>query len=285
MTKRNKIKIGILALGIAVIGLTACGNTESKLPDLSSLGKVTAISREEGSGTRSEFETILNTSEAGAKVVAISSQDVQEQVANDVNAIGYAAYSSTTTESNTDSVKMIKVDGKELTAENIRKQKYPLCRNYYLAYSGELSALQQDFLSYVMSEGQKIVEKDCVSVQKASTFLSDKSSGEIVVMGSTSAASLIEEMAKDYATYNPNAKVKIISSDSSQGLTSAIRGECDFAVSSRDLKDYESELLTSKAFARDGIAIVVNKENPVENLSMKQIKKLYDGECKEWGKL
>lgn len=285
MTKRNKIKIGILALGIAVMSLTACGNTESKLPDLSSLGKVTAISREEGSGTRSEFETILNTSEAGAKVVAISSQDVQEQVANDVNAIGYAAYSSTTTESNTDSVKMIKVDGKELTAENIRKQKYPLCRNYYLAYSGELSALQQDFLSYVMSEGQKIVEKDCVSVQKASTFLSDKSSGEIVVMGSTSAASLIEEMAKDYATYNPNAKVKMISSDSSQGLTSAIRGECDFAVSSRDLKDYESELLTSKAFARDGIAIVVNKENPVENLSMKQIKKLYDGECKEWGKL
>lgn len=285
MTKRNRIKIGILALGIAVIGLTACGNTESKLPNLSSLGKVTAISREEGSGTRSEFETILNTSEAGAKVVAISSQDVQEQVANDMNAIGYAAYSSTTTESNTDSVKMIKVDGKELTAENIRKQKYPLCRNYYLAYSGELSALQQDFLSYVMSKGQKIVEKDCVSVQKASTFLSDKSSGEIVVMGSTSAASLIEEMAKDYATYNPNAKVKMISSDSSQGLTSAIRGECDFAVSSRDLKDYESELLTSKAFARDGIAIVVNKENPVENLSMKQIKKLYDGECKEWGKL
>ena len=285
MIKRNRIKLGILALGIAVMGLTACGNTESTLPDLSSLGKVTAISREEGSGTRSEFETILDTSEAGAKVVAISTQDVQEQVANDANAIGYAAYSSTTTENNTGSVKMIKVDGKELTTENIRKQKYPLCRNYYLAYRGELSALQQDFLSYVMSAGQKIVEKDCVSVQKTSTFLSDKSSGEIVIMGSTSAASLIEEMAKDYATYNPNAKVKMISSDSSQGLTSAIRGECDFAVSSRDLKDYESELLTSKAFGRDGIAIVVNKENPVENLSMKQIKKLYDGECKEWSKL
>lgn len=285
MIKRNRIKLGILALGIAVMSLTACGNTESTLPDLSSLGKVTAISREEGSGTRSEFETILDTSEAGAKVVAISTQDVQEQVANDANAIGYAAYSSITTENNTDSVKMIKVDGKELTTENIRKQKYPLCRNYYLAYSGELSALQQDFLSYVMSAGQKIVEKDCVSVQKASTFLSDKSSGEIVIMGSTSATSLIEKMAKDYATYNPNAKVKMISSDSSQGLTSAIRGECDFAVSSRDLKDYESELLTSKAFARDGIAIVVNKENPVENLSMKQIKKLYDGECEEWSKL
>lgn len=285
MIKRNRIKLGILALGIAVMGLTACGNTESKLPDLSFLGKVTAISREEGSGTRAEFETILDTAEAGAKVVAISTQDVQEQVANDVNAIGYAAYSSTTTESDTDSVKMIKVDGKELTTENIRKEKYPLCRNYYLAYSGELSSLQQDFLSYVMSAGQKIADKDCVSVQKTSTFLSDKSSGEIVIMGSTSAASLIEEMAKDYAGYNPNAKVKMISSDSSQGLTSAIRGECDFAVSSRDLKDYESELLISKSFARDGIAIIVNKENPVKNLSMKQIKKLYDGECEEWGKL
>ena len=285
MIKRNKIKLGILILGIAVMGLTACGNTADKLPDLSSLGKVTAISREEGSGTKSEFETILDTSEAGAKVVAISSQDVQEQVAKDVNALGYVAYSSIMTENGTDGVKTIKVDGKELTAENIRKEKYPLCRNYYLAYKGELSALQQDFLSYVMSAGQKIAEKNCVSVKKTSTFLSDKSSGEIVIMGSTSAASLIEEMAKDYAVYNPNAKIKMISSDSSQGLTSAIRGECDFAVSSRNLKDYESELLTSKAFARDGIAIVVNKENPADNLSMKQIKKLYDGECKEWGKL
>lgn len=283
MRKMGKRRIGVLLLAAVMsLGMTACGNSAGKLPDLSSMGKVTAISREDGSGTKIEFETLVGTSEAGVKAVGTSTSEVQEQVANDKNAIGYVAYSGILTN---DNIKSIKVDGKELSVENIQKGKYPLCRNYYLAYSGDLSALQQDFLSYVMSEGQNVVSKTCVSVKKASTFLSDKSTGELTIMGSTSAAPLIEEMIKDYKNYNPSADVKMVSNDSSQGLTSAIRGECDFAVSSRDLKDYESELLTSKAFAKDGIAIIVNKQNPVEDLSVKQIKTLYDGKCEEWGEL
>lgn len=282
MRKTGKVTIGILLLTMAILCMTACGNSSSKLPDLSAMGEVNAISREDGSGTKIEFETLVDTSEAGVKAVGTSTSEVQEQVANDKNALGYVAYSGILTN---DNIKSIKVDGKELSVDNIQKGKYPLCRNYYLAYSGDLSALQQDFLSYVMSEGQNVVSKNCVPVKKTSTFLSDKSAGEITIMGSTSAAPIIEELIKDYKNYNPSAKVKMVSSDSSQGLTSAIRGECDFAVSSRDLKDYESELLTSKAFAKDGIAIIVNKENPVEDLFVKQIKTLYDGKCEKWGEL
>ena len=282
MRKTGKVTIGILLLIMAILCMTACGNSSSKLPDLSAMGEVNSISREDGSGTKIEFETLVDTSEAGVKAVGTSTSEVQEQVASDKNALGYVAYSGIVTN---DNIKSIKIDGKELSAENIQKGKYPLCRNYYLAYSGDLSALQQDFLSYVMSEGQNVVSKTCVPVKKTSTFLSDKSAGELTIMGSTSAAPLIEEMIKDYKNYNPSANVKMISSDSSQGLTSAIRGECDFAVSSRELKDYERELLTSKVFAKDGIAIIVNKENPVEDLSVKQIKTLYDGKCEKWGEL
>lgn len=282
MRKKGKVTIGILLLAVTILCMTACGNRSSKLPDLSSMGEVNAISREDGSGTKIEFETLVDTSEAGVKAVGTSTSEVQEQVANDKNALGYVAYSGI---KSNDAVKSIKVDGKELSADNIQKGKYPLCRNYYLAYSGDLSALQQDFLSYVMSEGQNVVSKTCMSVKKTSTFLSDKSAGKLTIKGSTSAAPIIKELIKDYKNYNPSAKVKMVSSDSSQGLTSAIRGECDFAVSSRDLKDYESELLTSKAFAKDGIAIIVNKQNPVEDLSIKQIKTLYDGKCEKWGEL
>ncbi len=283
MRKKGKVKAGILILAVAgLLAMTACQGSTSKLPDLSNMGNVVSVSREEGSGTRMEFETLLDTSEAGAKVVATSTDEVQKQVGNDKNAVGYMAYSGNSLSGQT---KMIKVDGQQLSTKSIQKGKYPLCRNYYIAYKGELSAVGEDFLAYMMQRGQKIVEKNCVPVKKASTFLSDKSKGTLTIKGSTSAAPLIKEMIKDYQTYNPNAKIRMISSDSSMGLTAAIRGECDLAVSSRELKDYESELLTSKAFAKDGIAIVVNKANPVEDLTVKQIKKLYDGDCKKWSDL
>lgn len=283
MRRKGKMRAFILVLGIAgILGMTACQNSTSKLPDLSGMGKVAAVSREEGSGTRMEFETLLDTSEAGAKIVATSTDEVNKQIADNKNAIGYMAYSGNAL---SDQTKQIKVNGQTLSSQSIQKGKYPLCRNYYIAYRGELSAVGQDFLSYMMGKGQKIVGKNCVPVKKETSFLSDKSKGTLTIKGSTSAESLIKEMIKDYQTYNPNAKIRMISSDSSMGLTAAIRGECDLAVSSRDLKDYESELLTSKAFAKDGIAIVVNKDNPVEDLSVKQIKKLYDGDCKKWSDL
>lgn len=283
MIKTWRIRAGILMIGIVgMLLMTACGKNAEKLPDLSSMGKVIAVSREEGSGTRMEFETLLDTTESGTKAVATSTDGVEKQVAGNVNAIGYMANRGNAVD---DQTKMIKVDGKKLSVKNIQKGKYPLCRNYYIAYRGELNALEQDFLSYMMSQGQKIVGKDSVSVKKTTTFLSDKSKGKITIQGSTSAEPLIEKMIKDYKQCNPNAQISMKSSDSSQGLTAAIRGECDLAVSSRDLKDYESELLTAKAFAKDGIAIVVNKQNPVNDLSIKQIKKLYDGKITKWSDL
>lgn len=278
MKRKGMVRMAAFGL-VGVLGLTSCTGAKSALPDLSSLGKVTAISREEGSGTRAEFETLVDTTEDGAAAVATSTQEVQDMVAADTNAIGYLAFSGM--EGSRD-VKLLRVDRKEVTAENIRKGKYPLCRSYYLAYRGELNALAQDFMAYVMSRGQGVVGQSCVSVKKASTFLSEKPKGTLLIKGSTSAAALIEELAKDYETCNPGAKITMEPSDSSQGLTAAIRGECDLAVSSRDLKDYENELLTKKAFARDGIAVVVNADNPVDELSVKQIKTLYDGDCENW---
>ena len=281
MRKRRKTAV-LLAGIIACLILPACGNSGSNMPDLSALGAVNAIAREDGSGTKAEFEAMLKTSEDGVNAVATSTDEVEKLVAEDVSAVGYLAYSSSLAE---DTIKTIQVDGREPSADNIRKGKYPLCRKYYLAYSGSLSALQQDFLSYVTSAGQQIVDENCVSVNDASTFLSDRSTGKLTITGSTSAAALIGKLASDYKNYNPDAEIEVTATDSSQGLTAAIRGECDFAISSRELRDYERELLTAQAFAKDGIAIVVNRDNPVESLSSKQIRTIYDGDCKKWDDL
>lgn len=264
----------------AALTLSACASG-SGLPDLSGMGGITVVSREEGSGTRDEFENIIGTDAGGTDNIALSAAEVSEMVAADVNAVGYTAYGTALS----GNVKAVSVNGTALTEENIGSGKYPLCRSYYLAYSGELSAAETDFLAYIMSAGQAVADEECVAVKKSTGFLSDKSSGSIKICGSTSMAPLIEKMAEDYRSYNPNVTVEITATDSSDGLNSAIRGECDMAMSSRELTDYENELLAKKAVARDGIAVIVNVENPVNGLSEKQIKQIYDNNAEKWSDL
>lgn len=272
----------ILTAGIcAVLMLCSC-SSESELPDLSGMGEITVISREEGSGTRDEFESIIGTDANGTDNIALSTEEVSEMVSSATGAIGYTAYSTAALPEN---VKAVSVNGTALTEDNVGSGKYPLCRSYYLAYSGELSAAETDFLAYIMSAGQVVADEECVAVKNSTSFLSDKSSGEITICGSTSMAPLIEKMAEDYKSYNPNVTIEITATDSSDGLNSAIRGECDLAMLSRELADYEDELLTKKAVARDGIAVIVNAENPVDDLSEEQIKYIYDNNAEKWSDL
>ena len=249
------------------------------MPDLSSLGAMTILAREDGSGTKEEFENLAGTQEKGTTAQAQSTQDVEKTLASDKNAIGYAAYGSLSKDSG---VRLLSIDGIAPTPETIRDNSYPLCRKYSLAYSGQLTAVENDFLTYILTQGQETVSQDYIPVKKTQTFLSDKSAGQISIAGSSSAAPLVQALAKQYMAINPNAKITVAATDSSRGLTQAIRGDCDLAMSSRALKDYESELLTSQAIAADAIAVAVNADNPLENLSMQQLTAIYDGQYKQW---
>ncbi|MCD8355247.1 MAG: substrate-binding domain-containing protein [Clostridia bacterium] len=275
----------LICAGIAaclLLTATACSNTDSGLPELSSLGQMTILSREDGSGTKTEFENLIGTDAAGINKLAVSTDEMMSLTAADKNAIGYLAYSAI---SNIDyeSVKALTIDGVAPSASSIKNGKYPLCRNYYLAYLGDLRDVQTDFLAYIMSAGQDIVSKTCIPIKSSSSFLSDKSAGTITIAGSSSAAPLLQELADAYSTYNPNAEITIEVTDSASGLNAAIRGACDFAMSSRSLEDYEAELLNTKIIAADGIAIIVNQANPLENLTSKQLQSIYNGEFAQWG--
>ena len=281
MMKNYLIRICLLLTACTLL-LTACGTQSAKLPDLSTLGKVIAISREEGSGTRAEFDTMLSTNESGADAVATSTNDVLQQVSKEKNAVGYLAHSTLPQE--LPDVKVLKVNGIEPDINNISSGKYALRRSYYLTHNGEMNQLQQDFLQYVLCAGQKLVAKKSIAVGTPTTFLSTKASGKLVINGSSSAAPLVKELAAEYMQLNPRAQVTVEVTDSSKGLTAAIRRECDFGISSRELKSYEKELLTANVFARDAIVLIVNKQNPVNNLSTKKIKALYET-CNEWKSL
>lgn len=281
MMKNYLIRICLLLTACTML-LTACGTQSAKLPDLSTFGKVIAISREEGSGTRAEFDTMLSTNESGADAVATSTNDVLQQVSKEKNAVGYLAHSTLPQE--LPDVKVLKVNGIEPDINNISSGKYALRRSYYLTHNGEMNQLQQDFLQYVLCAGQKLVAKKSIAVGTPTTFLSTRASGKLVINGSSSAAPLVKELAAEYMQLNPRAQVTVEVTDSSKGLTAAIRRECDFGISSRELKSYEKELLTANVFARDAIVLIVNKQNPINNLSTKQIKALYET-CNEWKSL
>ena len=116
-------------------------------------------------------------------------------------------------------------------------------------------------------------------------FLSGKQEGRIIINGSTSAAPLIEELAEGYEAYNPNAEIVIEKSDSTKGINDAMQGRCDMAMVSRELESYEQELLQYEAIAKEGIAIIVNEENPIENITIDQIRDIYNGRIKAWSDL
>ncbi len=270
-------------LAMAALGsllLTGCG-TKVDVPDMSSMGTINVVSREEGSGTKTEFDNLVDTDATGTNTVADSTDKVISEVASDKNAIGYIAYSA----ENNSGVKALDVDGVAPDAASIEKDKYPLCRDYILVYNGELSAVAKDFMAYVKSAGQAVVADYCVPVKKSETFLSDKSGGTVEIHGSTSAAPIVSKLAEEYMKINPAAKILVTESDSTQGLNDALQGRCDLGMSSRSLQPYESELLTSYVFGRDAIAVIVNSENTLSDISVDMLKKIYDKKYTEWGDL
>ncbi|MCD7929185.1 MAG: substrate-binding domain-containing protein, partial [Clostridiales bacterium] len=212
-------------------------------------------------------------------LVVEDAEAVIEAVRNDPSAVGYISMGALDT---LDGETVLAVDGVDGTLENVKNGTYALSRPFCLAWSGTLSELEQDFLTYVLGKGQAIVSQSYVAVEDSTTFLSGKQSGTVTIHGSTSAAPLLEELAAEYMTLNPNATVEVTVSDSTTGLNDAMQGRCDFGMASRMLEDYEAELLDYEIIAEDGIAVIVNGENPLQSVTLDELKGLFTGTLSTW---
>ena len=118
----------------------------------------------------------------------------------------------------------------------------------------------------------------------AESFVSDGSSGQIAVGGSSSVSPVMEKLIEAYKSVNPNASIDLQTSDSTSGMTGAMDGTFAIGMASRELKDEEAQL-TGTAIALDGIAVIVNPANTIDELSMDQIKSIYVGDITDWGDL
>ena len=281
---------------VAVMALAAVMATGMAVPtmaaDLSS-DPITVVSREDGSGTRGAFIELFGVEEKdadGNKVdntteeaeITNNTAVMMSTVAGDVDAIGYISLGSLN-----DSVKAAKIDGVEATAENIKSGEYKVSRPFNIAINGEVSDVAQDFIDYILSpEGQAVVEENGYIAVDSTDAESTQPEGKVVVAGSSSVTPVMEKLKEAYAEVNPNAEIEIQQSDSTTGMTSAIDGICDIGMASRDLKDEELEAgLTATTIANDGIAIIVNNDNPTDDLTADQVKSIYVGEVTTWGDL
>ena len=92
----------------------------------------------------------------------------------------------------------------------------------------------------------------------------------------------MDKLKDEYVKLNADASIEIQESGSSAGIQSAIEGATEIGMSSRELKDEEEKELQVQKIALDGIAVIVNTENQVTNLTSDQIKKIYTGDLTDW---
>lgn len=271
----------------ALIGTTAFAATAS-----AASGTIDVISREDGSGTRGAFIELFGIEEKqGDEKVDMTTEDasitnstsvMMTTVAGDENAIGYISLGSLN-----DTVKAVKIDGAEASAENVANDTYKVSRPFNIITTDKLSDAAQDFENYIMSaDGQQIVEDNgyIKVADDAKAYEQSDAEGKVVVAGSSSVTPVMEKLKEAYLAVNKDAEIEVQESDSTTGMTAAMEGTCDIGMASRDLKDSESELKAT-AIAMDGIAVIVNKNNTLDDITSDQVKDIYLGNVTSWDEL
>ena len=308
----------VLAMGMTIASLTACGGskpaetiaaaTEAAKTEAASEadtkaeetteaaggkaeGPITVVSREDGSGTRGAFIELFGIetkNDAGEKVdnttedaeITNSTSVMMTTIAGNTGAIGYVSLGSLN-----DTVKAVNIDGAEASVDAIKAGEYKVARPFNIAVKDGLSDVASDFITFIMSEdGQKVVEDNgYISQGNEGAYTASGLKGKVVVAGSSSVTPVMEKLKEAYVAVNPDVEIEVQQSDSTTGMTSAIEGVCDIGMASRDLKDSELEAgLTSTVIAMDGIAVVVNNESPVTELTSENVKDIFTGAITDW---
>ncbi|MDR2360841.1 MAG: substrate-binding domain-containing protein [Oscillospiraceae bacterium] len=295
----KKILIAISLLLLAAV-LASCNvstgesgssnSSETVSTGFDSNKNISVVSREDGSGTRGAFIELFGVEvkgDDGSKkdlttkdaIIAKQTDIMMTNIAGDKFAIGYISLGSLNS-----TVKALQIDGVTASTANVKNGTYKISRPFNIAYKGELSGTAKDFVDFILSaEGQAVVGASYITIDdNAPAYSGDKPSGRIVVAGSSSVTPVMEKLKEAYIALNTGAEIEIQMSDSSAGMTAAIDGTCDIGMASRDLKDSELEVLTPVTIALDGIAVIVNNDNPMTDLTKEQVRATFTGEVLKW---
>ena len=268
MVKLKKVLAVTLGAALMVGSLAGCGNNSSKSADggFDAAQDISVVSREEGSGTRGAFVELTGVEEKDADGNKVDNTTTNAITCNSTEVV-------------------LKIGGVEASEENINNGSYTLSRPFNIVTKDGISDVAQDFINYIMSEdGQKIISANkYIEVANSGAFTSTNPKGKIVVAGSSSVTPVMEKLIEAYKAINTNADIELQESDSTTGITSTSDGTCDIGMASRELKDTETALgLKATVIAMDGIAVIVNNNNPAEDYTVDQVKDIFTGSAAKW---
>lgn len=280
--KKKKVLAVLLTVAAMVTSVTGCGGSNSD---------ITVLSREDGSGTRGAFIELLGIEEKNADGEKVDNTTTDAEITNstavmlttvqgDEAAIGYISLGALS-----DKVKALKVDGVAATVANIKNGTYKVARPFNIATKGDVSELADDFIGFILSvEGQAVVEEEgYISNDTDTHYEASGLTGKLVIGGSSSISPVMQNLIEAYNELNSDVTIDLQQSDSTTGMSGAAAGSLDIGMASRELKDSELEAgLEPTVIATDGIAIIVNNDNEVSDLTSEIIKNIYTGKVTSW---
>lgn len=257
--------------------LVSCGPKEFDVSH-----SVSIITREDGSGTKSAFMELLGLKgkdDPEEATIQNGTAAVLAEVENNMYAIAYDSLGYVT-----EDVKLLQVDGVEPTIENIKSGEYAISRPLNVVYKTadiEGSTLYSDYLSFLSSsQAQQIIsEEGYVSiVDGAVTYAAPETplSGTIQISGSTSLQPLMILLAEAYEQLNGNVSIEVAGGGSGTGYENAENGVSAFGMISEEFNSEKAPSCVYSTVAKDGIGIIVNLDNPVEDISLEDLSRLYD---------
>ena len=257
--------------------LSACGGSSFDKDK-----NISIVAREDGSGTKSAFMEIIGLKgkpDPANVIIQQTTAGVLTEVKGNPTAIAYESLGYVTKD-----VKMLKVDGVEATVANIKNGTYKISRPLSIVYKAAAldNEVNRAFYNFLQSsDAQKIISDGYVSiVDNAPAYTINGSlNGSIDISGSTSLQPLMTALAEAFENLQPNVNVTVSGGGSGTGYKNADEGVSEFGMISEEFNLEKAPSCTHYVVSKDGIAVIVHKNNPLDNITMEQLKNIYDAEA------
>ena len=302
MKKLTMALILALVIALGAFGFAACDNTDPGIEPgpgptnnypFDQTKAIAAVAREDGSGTRSAFMDIINgNSSSWTEVAGVlaynSTEGVMEAVRTNGQAIGYDSMGFVTS-----AVKKLKVDGVEATVANAKDGSYKLSRELSIIFktdgnygmstvnAAEKAACDDFKIFLESSQAQKIISDEGYIAIKdgAPTYTAPSTAlaaATIKISGSTSLRPLMLELTKAYESFNKAVAIAVGAGGSGTGRTNAGNGTSHIGMISSAFGSAEEALnLEHMVVSKDGIAVIVNNNNTLDNITIAELKNIY----------
>lgn len=283
----KKLISTLLLIAALSAGLVACS---------SGTDKIHVITRENGSGTRNALvyladiidsdnnDAIINSAEGQNTTVAVLSSIEANEMA-----IGYVSFSALKEKGESNqSIRALTIGDVSATVANLESGDYILQRPFNVVNNGDMSEAAQDFWNFIFSaEGQAVVDDQEYLVHSdnvnAPSFTTNGASGLVTVGGSTSMAPLMMHLVSEYEEFSgTNARIETHGMGSGAGEIQVAEGAFDIGMVSYEVSDSS---LTSGILAIDGIAVIVNTANIIDDISIDDLRAVFMGEITRWSEL